>query len=409
MDVVLTSFGMGMKERGHGSFFHRMPPLYLGERDGRFRFHIDYASLFMFDRVIVDERSYERALAADIGADETRWMSPNMLEAVKQGAAEYAEVLTKLQASGRLLTKDFDGIVAKSGDLLGKVTAADMKDMLRWRRPLESAVLEWSSVNQRLRGELIYDWRDPPPLEIDKEEYDALCMLAHSLSAIGISAYHIVEVLKRWKKKQSPRMREMCRELLRDYLSYTNSNLIISFDCQAPFIDWMDMRHFYEEKFHAAKQSMATTYQSQEVVTGSRRLFDFLFPYFMPKSPTELLRGVNDSRTDKLRGFVKDAVNQGVEFDSRECIDILKDILSLEQKAILQRKISGWVTLPLGFIPIIGTPIQKGVEELVNSLWSNRSTDEYSWFYLINELDVSTVTRADRSRRRAEQSDATVG
>ena len=34
-------------------------------------------------------------------------------------------------------------------------------------------------------------------------------------------------------------------------------------------------------------------------------------------------------------------VEQGVEFDSRECIDILKDIMNLEQKAILRRKITG--------------------------------------------------------------------
>ncbi len=243
MDVLLTSFGLGMKERDRTSMFHRMPPLYLGERDDRFRFHIDYASLFMFERVIVDERSYERALAGDIGDDSTRWMPPDMLETVKQGAAEYAEVLTELQASGRLLTKDFDGIIAKSGDLLERSTAADMKDIPRWRRPLESAVLEWSQVNERLRNGLGYARRDAPSLDVGQEEERALMVVAHILGGAGAYAYHIVDVLKRWKKKQPPEMRSMCRELLRDYLSYTNSNLILSFACQAPFIDWMEMRH----------------------------------------------------------------------------------------------------------------------------------------------------------------------
>lgn len=86
------------------------------------------------------------------------------------------------------------------------------------------------------------------------------------------------------------------------------------------------------------------------------------------------------------------AIREGRDFDPLECIQILKEILRLEKKAVFRRKITGWATLPLGFIPLIGTPLQKGVEELVDRLWADRPANEYNWYYLISDLDLSSDT-----------------
>jgi hypothetical protein len=399
MDVLLTSFGMGMKERGSRSIFHRMPPLFTGNQSGRF--HIDYAALFMFDRVIVDDRSYEKALNPDIGIDDTEGMSPSLLEAVRKGAEEYAEVLSSLHRSGRIVTKNFDEIYARSKPLLEQTTSADLRDPYRWRGSVEAAVGEWTQLREQI-SKRIRQVRDDEHGVERSSEIGSLAVTAHSLSRYAGIAHQLLCVLKQWKKKQSPEMREMCRDLLKDYLYYTNFNLILSFDCQAPFIDWTDMRYFYEEKFKRASLGKTSGY-SYKVATESRQLFDFLFPYFVPRTAKELLRAVDDSRTDRLRDFVKVAVDKGTRFDSRECICLLKDILRLEQQAIFRRKITGWVTLPAGFIPVVGTPFQKGLEELVNSLWSNRPTREYSWFYLINELNISEDRQELQQEQRAEQ------
>jgi hypothetical protein len=399
MDIVLTSFGHGMTNNASRSIFYNMPPLFLGKQNNHYRFHIDYASLFMFDRVIVDERSFERSLATDIEIYEKKRMSPSMFETIIQGKKEYAGVLTELHKSGRLITKNFDEVTAKSDKLLEKMTTADLKHIQRWRGPIESAVLDWSNLIEQLHQNRGYDHS---LIEFDENEEYVYSVFAHTLRASGLHLKILTETLKNWKKKQPPHIRNLCRNLLKDYLSYINFNLILSFDCQAPFIDWSDMRYLYEEKFYAEEHVRTTMHKNQEFVSGSRRLFEFLFPYFIPKSPVELVRGVNDSRTERLRDFVKGAIEQGVDFDPLECIDILKRILRLEQKAIFRRNITGWATLPLGFIPVIGTPVQKGVEELVNTLWANRITNEYSWFYLINDLDVSMDFGAYPQTRKIE-------
>ncbi|MFC1971213.1 hypothetical protein ACFLV0_04720 [Chloroflexota bacterium] len=67
----------------------------------------------------------------------------------------------------------------------------------------------------------------------------------------------------------------------------------------------------------------------------------------------------------------------------------MRDVLRLEHKSILRRKITDWATLPLGIIPVLGTGIQKGADEIVNTLWSDRPLKKYSWFYVLNKLDAS--------------------
>ena len=102
-----------------------------------------------------------------------------------------------------------------------------------------------------------------------------------------------------------------------------------------------------------------------------------------------MMRAINDKRTDDLRNFVKNAIDRGETFDTLGCAAILKEILRLERRAGVRRNITGWATLPLGFIPVVGTPIQKGAEELINRLWSNKPIERFAWYYLIDEIDGS--------------------
>jgi len=174
-------------------------------------------------------------------------------------------------------------------------------------------------------------------------------------------------------------------------LGYINFNLILAVEFEAAFTDWHDMQPLYAAKFKTAPEvkTASPDDHNRKILAQGRRLFDFMFPYFMPKSFKGLLKAVDDNRVVKMREFVANALERGAEFDSALCTAILRDVLRLESKAVLRRKITGWVTLPLGVIPVLGTPIQKGAEELINALWADRPLKKYSWFYLLNELDVS--------------------
>jgi len=74
---------MGMKDRGQRSIFDRLPPLFINGYTGRF--HIDYASLFMFERIIVDEKSFEKAINPLHNDVKSQRMSPTMMEAIEKG------------------------------------------------------------------------------------------------------------------------------------------------------------------------------------------------------------------------------------------------------------------------------------------------------------------------------------
>lgn len=52
----------------------------------------------------------------------------------------------------------------------------------------------------------------------------------------------------------------------------------------------------------------------------------------------------------------------------------------------IKTKLISWGTLPLGLVPTIGTPLQKGAEELLGALLIDRSLEkEFEWFYLLND------------------------
>jgi hypothetical protein len=396
MDIILTSFGMGMQSSNAKSPFQRMPPLFLDEGAARDlpvpwpRFYLDYAVFFMFDRVIVDEGTYEKAVSGEPrDSDSDRSPRPSMIEAVREATREYAGVLRSLQVSGRLILKNFDSIKSRTQPVLEQAIALDLSEIPRWGRSIESSISQWRSVRNRFSDQIT----DMRSIGLTDFEHEGIHVLTQLMS-IGemrahFSSYEIIGTIRRWKKRQPAEVRILARKLLRDYLAYINFNLILSCECQSPFIDWTDMQPLYEENFRPHGQDCLRASESQQIAEKSRRLFNCLFPSLIPKSHTEMMRAINDKRTDDLRNFVKNAIDRGETFDTLECAAILKEILRLERRAGVRRSITGWATLPLGFIPVVGTPIQKGAEELINRLWSNKPIERFAWYYLIDEIDGS--------------------
>ena len=109
-------------------------------------------------------------------------------------------------------------------------------------------------------------------------------------------------------------------------------------------------------------------------------------PSSFPVDPKTLARAFDDRRIDDLREMVQQAVRGKVEFNCEFAIRTLQEVLRVEGVAAVRRKFTGWSTLPLGLIPVIGTGVQKVAEETINTLWSDRPQKEFAWYYLISDL-----------------------
>jgi hypothetical protein len=196
----------------------------------------------------------------------------------------------------------------------------------------------------------------------------------------------VLEALQNWKEKQPPDVRGHARALLRDYLFYVNLNLVLSARLNAAVLDWKDFQPFYEAKISTGRTNR---HGDQAVVDQSRKLFEILFPFSLNFDGKKLLKAFEDKRVESLRAMVRDAASGKVSFDSEFAIRTLHNVLQVEAEAVFRRKITGWVTLPLGFLPGIGTPVQKAAEELINRMWAEKVKKPLGWFYLISEMAVN--------------------
>jgi hypothetical protein len=65
----------------------------------------------------------------------------------------------------------------------------------------------------------------------------------------------------------------------------------------------------------------------------------------------------------------------------------LREVLKIEKRASFTRKIVGFLTLPIEFIPWIGTPLQKATEETMSQWLESRLRQKKEWFYLVSDIE----------------------
>lgn len=373
MDLMLTSFGFGMKKHVEGSPFLQMPPLLMDETTGFFV--IDFCSFLMFDRVLLDKASYDWIQNYDYSTDHMRhdWL-PRLQKAQK----DYGQLLYHLKDRERLVLTDFQSTLESCGSVLEEAVSYDMKNLQEWAAPLEESTEAWSR-----QWRTAIDAANSGFAKDDQDQQKAISILVHeTCHRRGIPYFHI-DALKKWKKRQPSDLRKHTREYLREYITYINANIIISRELAVPFIDWEDMHPFYRKKFRISGQQQQT---ERETVQQARKLFEVMFPYFVPTDLKAIVRAVEDKRIADLRELVAAAVRGDVAFDAEFAANTFREVLKLEHRALLRRKIVGWATLPLGFVPEVGTGLQKAVELGINTVWSNEVKKEIPWFYLMNDL-----------------------
>jgi hypothetical protein len=350
MDLMLTSFGLRDANPSlRRSPFFGMPPTAFAITQRCLE--PDYAALLLSERIIIDEESYERLT-------HRRHWSYNVV----------ADTMRALQSEGFLRLENYSHLLAPHENAIAAAVEQDVREPAQWRRALSVSVERWSSFVEltRLEAPLLYA-SDGPSVSVR----DSLRWVSGYLS-------HVIEGPDAYLHSRVPFTEEI-DTILREYLTYVESNIRLAQELRTPLYDWYDYQPFYEQKLTGLRRSKNTELQKVQ------QLFDVSFPEFSIASSRQLIRILKDKRISQLRELISTAARGDVTFDREFAVRVLLEVLSSEEAIGRYRSIISYGLLPLGLIPTIGTPLQKAAEEAVSWPYERKRREHLSWFYLLSE------------------------
>jgi len=380
MELILTSFGashLPPRRVQNAGVFYRMPPVSMS--DITRGFIPEYAVLLLCERVILDAESWSRLSKGKYDPDY----------------GEVANAFKELYDEGFIKVEDFDSIIDENSNLLERMLEKDLKRLDEWVSPLKESVETWrdfigslSEYWREMRGGHLRIWTMPQGRDVDNSaNYHHIAGCLHDAKNTGAHAlnnFHLLEeAMKSATKRRRAEYRRVLRNTLTEYLAYVNANLILSQTLQAGFHDWYDFAPFYREKFLTVGKEKT---EEQKRIDKVKQLFEISFPEFVYWDAKGLIKALKDKRIVELRTLVEKAARGEVTFDRDFANRVLQEVIGIEQRVSRLRSIISYVTLPIGFVPWIGTPAQKATEEIISHLAEAKAKKEFRWFYLISKF-----------------------
>ena len=382
MKLMLTSFGIEQTSAPEGgqSMFHRMPPVSF--RLINEAFMPDYELLVLCDQIVMDESSFQQ-----------------LIDSPARAYFGVAETFRALKAEGRIELVDFASVLRANSDLLDKMLGHDMSVLDQWVVPLRESLTTWRRFAD-MSMQVLRDEREQLDAHSPEVGYRDMHRTRHNMhrtmhdmSSAASAAYYLSDMvdvaLGSAEKRRHKEYRSALREVIQSYLAYVNANLVLASELELPFHDWLDFTPFYSTKFLSVGKREDETQRGRKQV---ERLFTVAFPEFAIRDTTALLKVLNDKRIQDLRQLIGDAVLGKVQFDEHFAKSVLGEVLRSERRVTRFRNVLGYLTLPIGFIPGIGTPAQKLVEEAVGMPVARKMKKEHQWFYMLSDVADS---RAD--------------
>jgi hypothetical protein len=262
-----------------------------------------------------------------------------------------------------------------------------------WINPLKESLLNWrnfiSEFNRKLSTDLAHFVHEISHIIPHLSHYHSFHCGELSVE-YGCQADTMNEILNSSVKRKKSANRKKLKLYLTEYLSQVNANILLSQIFETGFHDWYDYKPFYHEKFlSVAKESSP----GEKEIENIKKLFEISFPEFSFWEPDNVLKALNDKRIQELRQLVDSACKGEVEFDREFANRTLLEVFKIETGMTKFRNIVSYLTMPLGFIPTIGTPIQKGTEEIITKSIEPKMKKGFQWFYMISELAHKPVNK----------------
>lgn len=372
MKVMLSSFGIAdthrnslmslevdpsppQMQRGY-TVFNRLPPVDMHAPTRGLT--LDYSLLVLCDQILVDASSVER-----------------LQQRSNPAFGRVSETVELLKREGLVDVVDYDAILDGNRLLLERMTENDLRSIDQWLEPLINSRRIWSRFASAVRPSIGLE------LPETRGETRSLHLAVHGVdeSAFRDRMEQIIVEQMLTAGENGP----LIKETLKSYLTYVNANLILSNETQAGLHDWADFTPFYQQKFLAVGHSSPPGSAEAE---ASRQLFSIAFPEFAIESPEKLIRLLKDRRVGELRNLISEASAGAVAFDEEFARSVFHEVFGIERKLAKERRLLGYLTLPVSFIPFVGTFAQLLVQEAAGTVLERRLTKPYRWFYMLSDL-----------------------
>jgi len=405
MKIMLTAFGVGREEYGVDALspFYLKPPALPGDGGGALL--PDYAALVIAERVVMDATAYKLLVA--LPDPMFRGISGTYRALREQGYVELVDFNGLLDQHRRLTDRMMDHDTTVPSRWL----PAAVESIRGWHdfaSGAESVLRAWHSRTQRAsrrsrrtrnRANLPLWWYVAGPSADEwmaPWEIDAAVALAEGADMIYVPPIRRLARLARFIPTNRHLRNHVIKFLIPFYLGYVNANLVLANELGAGIHDWAHLMPFYERKFLTVGHDGM---ESEKQVTSCRRLFEVSFPELAIRDTKSLLKALEDPRVEELRRLVEEAAEERTEFDQEFAHRTLSEVFRAERDTAHWRRMVSFVTAPLGFIPWIGTPLQKAAEEGLVRLHESKLKEPYRWFYLLSDI----AEERDRGRPRDEQ------
>jgi hypothetical protein len=345
------------------SIFHQMPPSSLRAPDGS-SLSPDYAVLLVSDQLIVDVNSYDRLTT-------NRHWSYNRV----------ADLFRALKHEGFIQIEDFSTHLEGTDSDISARVSADMATH-DWNLELRESLDVWSAfINttaKTLRGleQHYVHWGS-------SDDANDLSFLMHSLKSEARREHLSLEYANRRSEEGS-----WVAEVLPAYLTYIHTNIELSRRLRAPIHDWSDYLPFYR-RLAAGEQS-----RMSQAAAQAEKLFSVSFRELEPTTTAQIMRILTDKRVAALRAMIDSAVRGDIVFDRDFAVATLREALARANRMARFRSLTSYATMPLGLVPVVGTPLSKVAEEVAGATHDRIQRRSLDWFYLISEA-AATPSREE--------------
>jgi hypothetical protein len=386
MEVLLTSFGIAEQSSNDG-LFYRMPPaaMTLPLKPGE-RLRPDYTALLLCDRLVIDAAAWDRLSS---GAHHPLY-------------EETADLMQRLHGEGLLRIEDFTAVLGTEAPLLEEMTTGDLRGGTgRWLQHLYEWADGWDefvqsetgrNISRLLRMHLPEELGYRQLHQLPGADYDCAPPVTIWLTDGSTSMSDMpdlpLHVSQRDRSSESLRRllrsdRQLAKNVIRRLLDYVNANLLLARHYNLGLHDWSHFNTFYRSKFLAVGQGTPPGVEGREKI---KQLFEVSFPELNTWDPSRFMKILTDKRIAELRRLVDSAISANAEFDREFAARTLQEVLWLEKRTTRVRNIASWITLPLGFLPMVGTPVEKLVDEVAARIIDRKINKDYRWFFLISDV-----------------------
>ncbi len=319
--------------------------------------NLDFTSLLLFDRVIVDSQSVE-------------FVQHSRLKVHRS----LRETIAVLADQGFLEVRDYGEIARRSSDELRSMDEAEAAAKSVWRKAGRGSIGIWKQ-------------KALPATDIRSRFSFAIWY--YMLQNGGAFTFEEAERLERIAlevgKKEARLRNELHEFASQTYLRQVHLNLILARELAGTVLDWENIQPFYHEKLLRVAGGRDERNQRAKL----KELFTMGLPDYQPRNAKEFLRLASDRRLSRLREIITYAAQTGESVDQRFVQSSLRELMDSRERADRLRKRTAWITSPLLLLHLPGHLIREVIVEGLHHAAKTKIEEQYSWPTLI--IDSAAV------------------